>query len=105
MKFQSCALVALLSIISQAACNTDPGITGASGGTSGSSAGGKSGSGAGGTMGKPPTAPGSGTGGATAGSGGTGGSPPPATGFTPANIGGYKLGPPVTTDMPGAASN
>src|SRR5881394_3513748 len=91
----------LVSVILLAsACNTDPTIsTGMPGG--GSSGGGASGSGTGGTSGKPPVPPPSG--GATGATGGAGGSMTPITGFTPGQIGGYKLGDPVTGDMPGDA--
>jgi fibro-slime domain-containing protein len=89
------------------ACNTDPGISsGSPGGGAGGAGGMSSGGGpSGGTNGgKPPETPP--MGGVNGGGGGQGGSaPPPLTGFTPAQTGGYKLGPAVTTDMPGMTNN
>jgi fibro-slime domain-containing protein len=99
------ALATLLATTVLIGCNTDPGVSRATGGNGGSAAGGSGGSGAGGsgaggtagTMGKPPTPPGSGG----TGAGGAGGSgPPPLTGVTPADIGGWKLGDPITGDVP-----
>src|SRR5947208_6634677 len=98
MKFHPYALSVSLIWISFAGCNTDPGITsstpGGNGGVGGAATGGSSGAGT-------PMPPGGG--GAGGGAGGGGGAPP--TGFTAADIGGYKLGPAVTVDMPGASND
>jgi fibro-slime domain-containing protein len=95
---------AALALLLAAACTTDPGIstnaggnggTSSAGGAGGSGAGGSGAGGSGGTMGKPPMPPASG------GAGGAGGSmPPPITDFTKADVGGWKLGPPLTSDNP-----
>jgi fibro-slime domain-containing protein len=83
------------------ACTTNPGITGAGGDGGGGGAaagqgGGAAGAGGSGGMGKPPMPP------STAGApgvGGTGGAHP-ITGFTPADVGGWKLGDPVSGEVP-----
>jgi fibro-slime domain-containing protein len=96
---QSSTVIAFL-LLSVVGCNTAPGVTQATGGGGGTSTGGSGGSGgrggAGGTggMGRPPMPPPAGTGGA-GGAGGAGGMSPPITGFTAADIGGWKLGPEV----------
>lgn len=100
----------LLSMMMLVGCSTDPNVTRATGGMGGTAAGGSGagGSGAGGTgaggtagtMGKPPMPVGTGGAPATGGMGGTGNMPPPLTGVTPADIGGWKLGVPITDDVP-----
>jgi fibro-slime domain-containing protein len=72
------------------------GGSGTTSGGSGGAAGGGSG-GSGGTMGKPPMPPANGGAGGDNG-GGSGGMP--ITGFTPADVGGWKLGPPVAGEIP-----
>jgi fibro-slime domain-containing protein len=90
-----------LLLLAASACS-EPRISGA-GGEGGASSqagsggsGGRAGGGAGG-MGKPPMPPANGGAGGDPG-GGTGGMP--ITGFTPADTGGWKLGPPVTAEVP-----
>jgi fibro-slime domain-containing protein len=97
--------------LASVACTTNSGISAVTGGSSGSAAGGSGGSGGtssgtGGSAGTgaPMPLPGGGAGGA-GGSAGSGAMPPDLNGYTPANIGAYKLGPPVTVDMPGVANN
>ncbi|HXU81487.1 MAG TPA: fibro-slime domain-containing protein [Polyangia bacterium] len=68
------------------ACNTDPAISSDSPGGSGGST-------------RPPVMPPMG------GSGGNGATvPPPGNGFQPGQIGGYRLGEPVTNDVPGSGA-
>jgi fibro-slime domain-containing protein len=87
MKSRTCLAASIFVILS--GCNTDPTISGSGG------------DGAGGSGVKPPVnppmTPPSGGGGTGAGGAGS----MPMTGFTPGQIGGYKLGDPVTNDMPG----
>src|SRR4051812_42561504 len=100
MRFFSSALVAsTFAVLFAAGCgNNITEVNGGSGGNTplggsgGSSSGGKGG-------GKPPEPIPSGGGGGTDATGGAGGSTVPLTGFTPGQVGGYKLGPELTTDM------
>jgi fibro-slime domain-containing protein len=92
MKSHVLLLASVCLIVS--GCNTDPTIS--TGMPEGGSPGGGGSGGAGGS--KPPSMPPSGP----PNAGGAGGSSmPPLTGVTPGQIGGYKLGDPVTADMPG----
>ena len=84
-------------LLGSGGCTTDPGISGAGGeggGASGGQGGAKATGGSGG-MGKPPVPPPNGGAGGGAGSG-----PAPITGFTPAEVGGWKLGVPVMGEVP-----
>jgi fibro-slime domain-containing protein len=110
MKYDTCARLGYVMLVALASCTPDPTITGtkpgaptggASGGTGGPSGGGTGGRGGSGGSPVPdfPPLPPPGTGGVvTADAGPTG--PSPAE-FTPADVGGYKLGAPLT----GAASD
>jgi len=86
----------LVLLLGAWACDTSPGISGAGGEGGGAEAGkGGAASGGAGGMGKPPMPP------SNAGAGGGGGAGgAPITGFTPADVGGWKLGDPVMGEVP-----
>jgi fibro-slime domain-containing protein len=86
-------LALVLSIVGACSSPRIEGV-GGDGGSNGGGAGGKSG-GTGGSMGKPPTPPANGGAGGAGGSGGM-----PITGFTPADTGGWKLGPEAMGEVP-----
>jgi fibro-slime domain-containing protein len=93
---------AILGLLLAAGCNADPGISGvggnAGGASGGNTAGTSGGGGKGGMTGKEPDPPATGGFGGDSGMGGSGGMA--ITGFTPADVGGWKLGPSVMGEVP-----
>jgi fibro-slime domain-containing protein len=89
----ACALVAGLGCTGSPRISANTGGTGGGDTSTGGTGGGGAGGGGAGGIGKPPMPP---------PMGGAGGDemPPPITGFTPADVGGWKLGPAVSTDDP-----